>query len=284
MARLTDVHCHLLPPELRPRDAPSWRDPWFAACMAGERTRFAAGDDVLAALELAGLERAVVFGWPFADPGLLAQVNDYVAAEAARAPDRLLGLAVVNPARPGWEAELERSRSLGLVGVGELNSDAQGFELAFAGGLARLLNLAAEISWPVLLHASEPVGHRYPGKGSARPERLWELLAPALEQLPQLRLCLAHLGGGLPLFAHMPEVRTLCQRLWFDTAALPFLYHQQVLPALEELLGPGRLCLGSDFPLLPPARYRHLWGGDAPGAGAIVGEGPASWLGAAAAS
>jgi predicted TIM-barrel fold metal-dependent hydrolase len=67
----------------------------------------------------------------------------------------------------------------------------------------------------------------------------------------------AHLGGGLPLYAHMPEVRELCRRVWFDTAALPHLYRPSALRAVATLVGADRLLLGTDFPLLGLARYRR---------------------------
>ena len=254
--RATDVHCHLLPPEFRQPPSASWQDPWFAACHADAKD-FASGPEVVRALDGAGLERGVVFGWPFADPGLLSEVNDYVADQSAASEGRLLGLALINPGRPGWEAELSRCQGLGLLGVGELNADAQGFELLFQGGVAQALRTLVEMDWPVMLHASEPVGHDYPGKGNAGPRQLWQLLTPALDSCPELRVCLAHLGGGLPFYAHMPEVLELCRQLWFDTAALPYLYLTSALPAVDQLLGLGRTCFGSDFPLLLPTRYRE---------------------------
>jgi len=252
---MMDCHSHLVPPWLRTPGSAAWRDPWFAVCHASEQPRFASGSDVLAALDEAGLEQAVVFGWPFADPGLLRDVNDYVAAEAAAGAGRLIGFATVNPGRPEAVAELRRAAEIGLRGLGELNCDGQGFELAWEGGLRRTLLHCAEASWPVLLHASEPVGHAYGGKGTATPDRLWRLLVPLQAEARQLRLCLAHLGGGLPFYAHMPEVRRVCQGLWFDTAALPYLYDASALVAVSALIGAERICLGSDFPLLRPRRY-----------------------------
>ncbi|HVB52823.1 MAG TPA: amidohydrolase family protein [Candidatus Acidoferrales bacterium] len=275
----TDVHCHLLPPELRQTPAPSWQDTWFAACHA-DAADFAAGEEVVRALDGAGLDRAVIFGWPFADPGLLSEVNNYVAREAAASGGRLLGLAMINPARPGWEVELARCQSLGLQGVGELNADAQGFALRFEKGLKDALLTLVEMDWPLMLHASEPVGHQYPGKGTASPGRFWELLAPALECSPGLRVCLAHLGGGLPFYAHMPEVLALCRQLWFDTAALPYLYQPGTVSAVDQLLGTGRLCFGSDFPLLLPTRYRaHLARLPAAVSDSLHRGAPQSWLG-----
>ena len=253
---MIDCHSHVVPPWLRPPGSAAWRDPWFAICHAGEKPRFAAGADVLAALDEAGLERAVIFGWPFADPGLLREVNDYVAAETAAGGGRLIGFATVNPGHPDALREVQRAHEMGLGGLGELNCDGQGFELAWEGALRRTLMTCAELSWPVLMHASEPVGHAYGGKGLATPDRLWRLLGPLQREAPRLRLCLAHLGGGLPFYAHMPEVRRVCAGLWFDTAALPYLFDAAVLAQVSSLLGAERICFGSDFPLLRPQRYR----------------------------
>lgn len=276
---LTDVHCHLLPPNLRQPPAASWQDPWFAACHA-DAADFASGQDVVRALDGAGIHRGFVFGWPFADPGLLTEVNDYVADQVAGSGGRLVGLALVNPGRAGWEAELRRCQGLGLQGVGELNADAQGFELVFERGLKDVLHTLAEMDWPVMLHASEPVGHQYPGKGSAGPRRLWELLTPALASAPELRVCLAHLGGGLPFYAHMPEVLELCRRLWFDTAALPYLYLAGALDAVDQMLGAGRICFGSDYPLLLPTRYgEYLSRRSEAGRDSLLSQAPQAWLG-----
>ncbi|MHB1524793.1 MAG: amidohydrolase family protein [Candidatus Dormibacteria bacterium] len=277
---MIDCHAHVLPPWLRPAASAAWRDPWFSVCHAAEPSRFAAGADVLAALDEAGLERAVIFGWPFADPGLLREVNDYVAAEAAGGGGRLIGFATVNPGHPDAPREVERAHALGLRGLGELNCDGQGFELAWEGSLRSTLMACAELSWPALLHASEPVGHPYGGKGLATPERLWRLLEPLQQEAPRLRLCLAHLGGGLPFYAHMPEVQRVCARLWFDTAALPYLYQAAVLAQVISVLGAERICFGSDFPLLAPKRYLPtLEGLSEADRGVVMGGASSSWLG-----
>ena len=269
---MLDGHCHLVPPWLRAAGSVAWSDPWFSTCHGAAHPRFASGQDVVAELDREGGGRAVVFGWPFSDTGLLAEVNDWVAEEVARHPTRLTGLAVVNPASEGATSELERCEGLGLVGLGELNADGQGFDLEWVGGLRRALMACSDLGWPALLHCSEPVGHDYAGKGTATPDRLWRLLVPLLEEARGLRLCLAHLGGGLPLYAHMPEVARLCRGLWFDTAALPYLYSERVLADVARLIGRERICFGTDFPLLRPSRYRtHLE--------AIPGpDGPDPWL------
>jgi predicted TIM-barrel fold metal-dependent hydrolase len=241
-----DAHVHVVPEALAGRAA---ADPWFAACHAGGR-RVAGEAELLTHMESEGLDRAVVLAWPFADPRLCAEANDFAAGLQRRHPDRVVGCGVVQPASPEAPGELRRIAALGLRGVGELNADAQGWDLAW-DGVARLAEISAELDLPWTVHCSEPVGHDYPGKGTSTPDRLVRFLGRA----GSLRVVAAHLGGGLPFYAHMPEVAELCRHLWFDTAALPLLYRPSALAAVAGLVGADRLLLGSDFPLLGLGRY-----------------------------
>ncbi|HEY6781779.1 MAG TPA: amidohydrolase family protein, partial [Candidatus Dormibacteraeota bacterium] len=138
----------------------------------------------------------------------------------------------------------------GLRGTGELNADAQGFDLE-SPAIDEVAAACTDLEIPLVLHCSEPVGHDYPGKGTATPGRV---AAFALRH-PDLRLVCAHLGGGLPFYAHMPEVAELCRRLWFDTAAGPFLFAPTAYRSVADLCGADRLLFGSDHPLLPARRY-----------------------------
>ncbi|NWF56902.1 MAG: amidohydrolase family protein [Syntrophaceae bacterium] len=53
----------------------------------------------------------------------------------------------------------------------------------------------------------------------------------------------------------MPEVARAAQRVYYDTAASPFLYRPQIYSLAARIVGPGRILWGSDFPLLSPKRY-----------------------------
>jgi predicted TIM-barrel fold metal-dependent hydrolase len=249
---IVDAHVHVLPDRVRSDVAAvAASDPWFAACHAGDKP-LAGERDLLTHLDGEGIDRAVVFTWPFADPRLCAEANDFVALLQRRHPDRVDGCGIVQPGDPGAGAELERCVRLGLRGIGELNADAQGWDLE-GEGVLRLVARSEALDLPWTLHCSEPVGHAYPGKGTVTPDRL----ARFAGRIAGLRLVAAHLGGGLPFYAHMPEIRDLCRTLWFDTAALPFLYAPSAFGDAVALVGADRLLLGTDFPLLGVARYRR---------------------------
>jgi uncharacterized protein len=247
---IVDSHVHILPASMRDaRDRLAELDPWFDLCHSGGRAILTA-DELLATMDATGIDRSLCFGWPFADAGHCAEVNDHLIAVQLAHPDRLTCFSTVSPSRAGAVEELRRCADQGLRGTGELNADAQRFDLD-GSAIDSVANACADLGVPMVLHCSEPVGHDYPGKGTATPERV----AGFALRNPDLQLVCAHLGGGLPFYGHMPEVAELCRRLWFDTAAAPFLYAPSAYRAVADLCGADRLLFGSDLPLLPARRY-----------------------------
>lgn len=108
---------------------------------------------------------------------------------------------------------------------------------------------------PVVLHTAEPVGHPYPGKGTVGPAEA----AALCTHHPELKVVFAHMGGGLWLYELMPEMATILQNAWYDTAALPFLYAPSVYRAAWAAGLGKKILFGSDFPILRWNRHaRHI--------------------------
>jgi predicted TIM-barrel fold metal-dependent hydrolase len=250
---IVDVHCHVLPDRVRANlDEYCASDPWFGACHAGANAKVSSVEDLITAMDAAGIDQAVCFTWPFADPALCVEGNDYLAAAVARFPTRLIGFGCVQPLDPGAAAEVLRCARIGLRGLGEMNPDAQGWSLEDVATLQPVVAASIAAAFPWTLHCSEPVGHRYAGKGTATPDRISGFAA----HYTNLRIICAHLGGGLPFYAHMPEVREQCRsNLWFDTAAAPFLYEPSAYRTVIDLVGADRLLFGTDHPLLRAQGY-----------------------------
>lgn len=247
---IIDAHVHIFPDRVRENvGLVAATEPWFATCHSrGER--LASAESLIAAMDAHEVDKAVCFTWPFADASLCAEANDYVAACVRRFPSRLIGFGVVQPADPQAAREVARCAALGLTGIGEMNADAQGWALVDSSASAAV-NASVAAGMPWTLHCSEPVGREYPGKGSATPDRILAFS----QHHPELTLICAHLGGGLPLYSHIPEVRRASQRLHFDTAAQPFVYEASIYRALIDGVGAERILLGSDHPLLDVPRY-----------------------------
>lgn len=247
-----DAHVKAFPDSVRRRrDDYLDRDLTFRSMYGKRETELGSLDDLLASMDRNGIDRAclVSIGWSAQEH--CVEINDFILEAAAAHPDRIVPFCVVNPLA-GREAarEVERCAGLGARGVGELHPGTQGFDLADRHALEPVMDAARAHGMPVLTHASEPVGHLYPGKGNQRPETL---LAFATN-FPGATIVMAHWGGGLPFYALMPEVREALADVYFDTAATPFLYDPRVFETVAGLVGADRILFGSDFPLLAQER------------------------------
>ena len=207
------------------------RDATFRELYANPDAVLASADDLLTAMDEAGVDVAVAVGIGWTDREVAREANDYLAEAVARSGGRLLAFGSVNPA---WGddalAEAERCAAAGLSGIGELHPDTQGFGIEDAAVMGPLMALARRLGMPVLTHASEPVGHSYQGKGTVTPDKVLRFI----ESFPDQPVIAAHWGGGLPFYALMPEVKAALGNAYFDTAVSPFLYTRDVFRTRRE--------------------------------------------------
>ena len=104
----------------------------------------------------------------------------------------------------------------------------------------------------MLFHVTEPVGHRYAGKGGLSVRSFYDYAVAH----PATTLIGAHWGGGLPFYSVMPEVRAL-DNVLVDTAATSLLYAETIYESVARLAGAQRVLFGSDYPLLSQSRSRR---------------------------
>lgn len=276
---IIDFHTHIFPPELRDGRARCARlDATFGALYADPKARMASVADLLAVMDADGVDIAVAMGIGWTDYGLAREANDYIISAARQSGGRIIGFAGVNPA---WGAlavrEAERCADAGLRGIGELHPDTQGYDLADPRIMAPLMATAQERRLIVTTHASEPVGHRYPGKGSVFPQTLMQFITA----FPAATIVCAHWGGGLPFYALMPEIAAALRNAYFDTAASPFLYDPAVFQTIAAIIGSNKILFGSDYALLRPhrlLRQARASGLPAPAQSAILGANAARLL------
>jgi predicted TIM-barrel fold metal-dependent hydrolase len=249
---IIDVHVHVFPPGvIRDREEHLDCDEWFCNLYSDPRSRMVSAEDVLTEMDASGVARSVIFGFAYRDQGLCREANDYVL-EALRAhPDRFIGFACVSPDQPGAVAELERCLDAGFAGCGELFPDGQDFDLRDSPGLDRVARVLVERDRPLNVHANEPVGHVYAGKGDNTPGPCYAFA----ERHPDLDIIYAHMGGGLFFYELMGKVKQVLVRVYYDTSAVPYLYRNEVYTVAAATAGTDKLLFGSDYPLLSPARY-----------------------------
>ncbi len=249
---IIDFHTHIFSDEMRAsRVEYLERDIWFSTLYEDPQHRLASAEELVVSMEAAGVDRTVVFGFPWKDGGICREHNDYLIDAISRFPNKLIGFACVQPLDAKDAQELERCLKAGLMGLGELGPDGQRFDIEDKKILAASAEVLQQYDRPLLTHSSEPIGHKYPGKGQTFP---WKLLRLA-QNFPDLKIVLAHWGGGLPFYELMPEVYEATRNVWYDTAASTFLYKLDVFPAAARLVGIDRILWGTDWPLLPQAKF-----------------------------
>jgi predicted TIM-barrel fold metal-dependent hydrolase len=249
---IIDFHTHVFPPEIK-KDRGKYieLDPCFALLYSDPKAKIATADELIASMDEAGVSISVIANIGWTTHELCLETNDYIIDSVSRYPERLIGFGAVQPQSPqGAVAEIERLAKAGIKGIGEMRADIQLLDLSDELMMAPLVEAVRKFKLILLTHASEPVGHNYPGKGNITPEVLY----PFITSFPDLIIVCAHWGGGLPFYALMPEVKKVMANVYFDTAASPLLYTPEVYNQVIPLVGADKILFGSDYPLLAPGR------------------------------
>lgn len=249
---IIDCHTHVMSPRIRDeRRRYAEADACFATLYANDKARLATADELIASMDKNGVDVSVILNIGWTTHELCAQTNDYILEAINRYPDRLVGFGAVQPnSLKASIEEVERLARGGIRGIGELRPDVQAFDLADDEIMTPLVEVMNRHHLCLLMHASEPVGHRYPGKGSVTPDTIY----PFITHHPELNIICAHWGGGLPFYGLMPEVKQALGNVYFDSAASPFLYNPQIYRIVSEIAGSGHILFGSDYPLMEPTR------------------------------
>jgi hypothetical protein len=247
-----DFHTHVFPPQIK-KDRSKYieLDPCFAILYSDPKSKIATADELIASMDEAGVDISVIANIGWTTHELCVETNDYILESISRYPQRLIGFGAVQPQSPDAAvAEIERCAKAGIKGIGEMRPDIQLFDLTDELMMAPFVEAVRKHKLILLTHASEPIGHNYPGKGGITPD----ILYPFITSFPDLTIVCAHWGGGLPFYALMPEVRKAITNVFFDTAASPLLYTPQVYNQVIQLVGAERILFGSDYPLLAQGR------------------------------
>jgi predicted TIM-barrel fold metal-dependent hydrolase len=189
-------------------------------------------DELLAAMDRYGVDRSLVIPFPV--------VEDYRAAhdEIGRAlkahPDRLTGTACIYPYIGADKYRDEVKRCVEEFGFRALKLQPQ-FQpldpLSTRGDF--LYEAALEFNLPLVVHT-----------GTGAPYALPSLYIIPAKRFPDLKIILAHCGGGGMFFAEAVVAALSCPNIWLELSTLQPHHILQVL----QHVPPSRLMIGSDLP------------------------------------
>ncbi|MDR3279269.1 MAG: amidohydrolase, partial [Synergistaceae bacterium] len=253
---IIDAHVHVYPPEV----IADWRriaerESYFGALAGGRAHKWADAEDLLSAMDEDGVDESWICGFGFMDIGLCKLCNEYVIDAAARSGGRLKPLCVTPPLTRGACGEIERCAEMGAIGVGELFPDGQSWNIDDERETWRIAASCHENGLFLMIHVAEPVGREYPGKGKIGPREAY-LLA---RNHPELKIVMAHWGGGLFLYERMRDVKVVLDNVWYDTAATPFLYDSSIFEEARVAGMTKKIIYGSDYPILRLPRFKRMF-------------------------
>jgi uncharacterized protein len=191
--------------------------------------RTATADEIIAGLDQAGHQRALVFAMH--EPDGYAPANDMVIGAAAASGGRLVPLGRVSPHHEDAVAEARRCLEAGARGF-KLHPRSDEFELPHPA-VEQVVALAHEQRLPVLFHAGRGIPH------------LGEAVVDYARRYPGARLILAH--AGISDLSWIARDATELPNLFFDTAWWLVADHLQ----LYATIPPARILYASDMPYGP---------------------------------
>ena len=249
---IVDFHTHAVPQWVKDRrEEIAASDKCFSLLYSDPRSRLATSEEIITNMDACGIDMSVILNLSWQSHEMCMKTNDYILESIARYPKRLVGFcSLYVPDIDKAIGEIERCARNGARGIGEMRPDLPGFYLGDTAPLQDMIERLIEHDMLFLLHASEPVGHQYGGKGLATPAMVY----PFIKSFQELKIVCAHWGGGLPFYALMPEVTEELKNVYFDSAATPFLYKVEIFQIVRDLVGSEKILLGSDYPLLSPKR------------------------------
>ncbi len=193
------------------------------------------GNEIVRAMDASGVDKAVVFPFNVADPGVsFWRANDYIAREQAARPDRLAGFCRLDPTcGDAAVRELERCISgLGLKGI-KLHPTSQGFGLDHPA-LMDVLAAAQELGVPVVFDTGKRLS---PPSGVARLALMF----------PRLQIIMAHMN----LLDESLKAARAAPNVFLGTTG--YFNLPRLAGAIREL-GASRFIAGSDSPYIKMAR------------------------------
>ena len=171
--------------------------------------------------EAAGISRFLVHSVAVT-PSRVHSINDYLMRVSAGHPDRLIGFGTLHPEYEDVPGELDRIKAGGLRGI-KLHPDIQTFLLDDKRSVA-MFRLMAERGLPALVHTGD---FRY---AYSQPERM----ARVLDQVPDLKVICAHLGGW-SVWDEAWRVLAGRPNVWVDTSSSLYALEPEELRASSAI-------------------------------------------------
>jgi uncharacterized protein len=249
---IIDFHTHIFESNIAENRSSHFDDQTFSLLYSADKSKIADHKALLRAMEESGIDHAVAMGFPWEKEKYCERQNKYFSDIKKNSGGKIIPFGSL-PLGEKLEIDdwVSNIKDIGLAGIGEIAFYNEGLTYKKTDILQELFASAEKHSLPVCLHVSEPVGHDYTGKHLTDLATLYTLI----NDFPNMTIILAHWGGGLFFYELMDEVRNVLKNVFYDTAATPFLYREEIFETAVKIIGHNKILFGSDFPLINFKKY-----------------------------
>ena len=231
--KIADAHTHIFPHKISEKASKS------IGSFYGIEMAYPADVEILREREKKiGAERCLVCS-AATTPAQVVSINDFIATECAKANAEgdleFVGLCAMHPDFEDIAGELDRAKSLGLVGV-KFHNDFQRFDIDEERAIEMYREIAKR-DMVVLFHAGDD---RY---DYSAPQKI----AAVLEKVPDLTVIASHFGG----YRRWGELDCIPRdaKIYFDTSSsLEFLPIDEAMKIIEHFSA-DKFMFGTDFPM-----------------------------------
>ena len=164
---LIDSHVHVFPKSFEEsRNHLIKKDSTFREMYTNTKSTLSTSENLLHSMDVNNIDFSIITSKGWENYEIAKEANNYLLNSAKKHSDRLGALVGINP---NWGdlaiEEIKRCIDQGAIGLGEMHPDTQKFKLNDSKLLSPLMNLAKKNNLIMLMHSSEPLGRKYPGKG-----------------------------------------------------------------------------------------------------------------------
>ena len=189
-------------------------------------------DQLLRDMDRAGIDRSLVIPWPVVEDARAA--HDEIGRAVKAHPDRFGGVACLYPYIPENEFRDEIRRCVEVHGFRALKLQPQFQPLNPLWATSHFFfETALDFSLPIICHTGGGIPYSLPAL-MMEPARRW----------PELKLVLAHCGGGGLLLGEAIVAAKFCPNIWLELSCLMPNHVLEVLHHVDA----SRCLIGSDLP------------------------------------
>jgi uncharacterized protein len=247
-----DFHTHIFDSNVIENKTNFLDDQTFSILYSSEKAKLIDYNTLIKSMDESNIDYAVAMGFPWEKEKYCEKQNKYLSKAKETSKGRIIpfGSLPLNDKHQidDWANHI---KELGMAGIGEIAFYSEGLTFRNADILEEVFAAAAKHSLPVCVHVSEPVGKDYIGKHNTDLSVLYSIV----KNFPNIIIILAHWGGGLFFYELMEEPQASLKNVYYDTAASPYLYKDDIFEIAIKIISSKKILFGSDFPLINFKRY-----------------------------